>query len=117
MGYYNEDQTSVRLLDERDPSKGLKISYKGDYCNGGKQRMFNVELSCTDKLNPIPTHAYELAGCEYTVYMPSVYGCPLECPVANRQLCGGQGHCSYDLDSKAAHCFCNRGYVPMLIEL
>jgi hypothetical protein len=67
-------------------------------------------LACADRLNPVPTHAYELVGCEYTVYMPSVYGCPLECPVANRALCGGQGHCAYDPDKKAARCYCNKGY-------
>ena len=75
-----------------------------------QERKYNIELSCADKLNPVPTHAYELTGCEYTVYMPSVYGCPLECPVANRALCGGQGHCAYDNDKKAARCYCNHGY-------
>eukprot|EP01034_Spumella_vulgaris_P021474 gene21474-27509_t len=43
--------------------------------------------------------------------MPSVYGCPLECPVSNRQLCGGQGHCAFDEDKVAARCFCNNGYT------
>mmetsp|Transcript_411 Transcript_411/g.471 ORF Transcript_411/g.471 Transcript_411/m.471 type:complete len:119 (+) Transcript_411:134-490(+) len=42
--------------------------------------------------------------------MPSVYGCPLECPVSNRRLCGGNGHCAYDPDKSAARCFCNKGY-------
>lgn len=110
VGYNNEEQTKVELLHSNDPTDGLRLSYKGDYCNGGKQRKFNIELSCADKLNPIPTHAYELTDCEYTVYMPSVYGCPLECPVANRALCAGQGHCAYDSDKKAARCYCNRGY-------
>ena len=111
VGYYNQDQTSLRLLDSSDPSKGIQLTYKGDYCSGGKQRQFNIELSCADRLNPIPTHAYELVGCEYTVYMPSVYGCPLECPVANRALCGGQGHCAYDTDKGASRCYCNHGYA------
>jgi len=110
VGYYNQDQTSVRLLDDADPTKGLQVTYKGDYCNGGKQRQYNLQLTCADKLQAIPTHAYELIGCEYTVTMPSVYGCPLECPIANRALCGGQGHCAYDTDKRAARCYCNRGY-------
>ena len=110
VGYYNQEQTSVHLLNPIDPTEGIMVSYNGDYCNGGKQRKFNIELQCTDKLNPVPTHAYELSGCEYTVYMPSVYGCPLECPVANRALCGGQGHCAYDNDKKSARCYCNHGY-------
>lgn len=110
VGYYNQDLTSIKLLDSGDPTKGVVVSYKGDYCNGGKQRQFHLELSCADRLNPTATHAYELAGCEYTAYMPSVYGCPLECPVANRALCGGQGHCAYDSDKQSARCYCNRGY-------
>ncbi len=110
VGYYNQDQTSVRLLNDRDPTKGLQVTYKGDYCNGGKQRQYNLQLTCSDRLQAVPTHAYEMVGCEYTVTMPSVYGCPLECPVANRALCGGQGHCAYDTDKQAARCYCNRGY-------
>ena len=110
VGYYNQEQTSVKLLDANDPTQGIMVTYNGDYCTGGKQRKFNIELSCADKLNPVPTHAYELSGCEYTVYMPSVYGCPLECPVANRGLCGGQGHCAYDNDKQGARCYCNHGY-------
>jgi hypothetical protein len=46
----------------------------------------------------------------YEVTMPSVYGCPLECPVAKRQLCGGNGYCAYDSDEHGARCFCNKGF-------
>ena len=109
VGYYNEAATKLKLINERDPTEGLQVTYLGDFCNGGTQRKFHVMLECSDKLNPVPTHAYELTGCEYTVYMPSVYGCPLECPVANRQLCGGNGHCAYDEDKGGARCFCNHG--------
>lgn len=107
VGYYNEAATKTKLLDESDPTKGIIVTYLGDFCNGGTQRKTHIHMECADKLNPVPTHAYELTGCEYTIYMPSVYGCPLECPVANRQLCGGNGHCAYDADKGAARCFCN----------
>ncbi|KAJ1391293.1 hypothetical protein B484DRAFT_439616, partial [Ochromonadaceae sp. CCMP2298] len=73
-------------------------------------RQFKIELQCADRLSPVPTHALELSHCVYTITMPSVYGCPLECPVSNRHLCGGQGHCAYDDDKGAARCFCNKGY-------
>jgi hypothetical protein len=110
VGYYNQAATTTKLLDSTDPTKGIQISYLGDFCNGGTQRKFHLHLQCADRLNPVPTHAYEYTGCEYTVYMPSVYGCPVECPVANRALCGGQGHCAYDEDKHGARCFCNRGF-------
>lgn len=109
VGYYNEAASKTKLLDENDPSKGIIVTYLGDFCNGGTQRKFHIHLECADKLNPVPTHAYEYTGCEYTIFMPSVYGCPLECPVANRQLCGGNGHCAYDPDKRGARCFCNHG--------
>ena len=115
VGGYSDQSTKLALLDESDPTKGVALTYYGDFCNakaGQKpiQRTFRVELSCADRLNPVPTHAYETTPCGYTVYMPSVYGCPVECPVAQRQLCGGNGHCAYDYDKHAARCFCNKGY-------
>lgn len=109
VGKYSESSTKVALLDQEDPSKGIKLSYYGAFCSNGVQRQFNIEMGCADKLNPVPTHALEYSHCVYTITMPSVYGCPLECPVSNRHLCGGNGHCAYDDDKGAARCFCNTG--------
>jgi len=109
-GSYVESTTTLDVIDSQDPTKGLKLTYLGDSCSNGSPRKFHIELQCADRLNPVPTHALELAPCEYTVTMPSVYGCPLECPVSNRKLCGGNGHCAYDYDSNKAKCFCNHGY-------
>jgi hypothetical protein len=109
-GVYGDSSTKVSLLDQEDPSKGISVTYFGSYCHTPMvQRKFRIELECADKLSPIPTSALEYDHCSYTVTMPSVYGCPLECPVANRALCGGNGHCSYDVDKAAARCFCNHG--------
>lgn len=111
VGAYSDKTSEMRLLDEEDPTKGLKLTYYGDYCNTPRvQRQFNIELSCDDRLNPVPLHALEYSHCVYTVQIPSVYGCPLECPVAQRKLCGGNGHCAYDRDKGAARCFCDRGW-------
>lgn len=109
-GYYTDSLTRVSLIDYEDPSKGISITAYGDYCKTSKQRVFTVNLPCANKLNPIPTHALEVEHCSYVVTMPSVYGCPLECPVSNRELCGGNGHCAYDYDKNAAKCFCNKGF-------
>lgn len=106
-----ESTTSLKLIDQSDPSKGVKLTYYGDYChNPPNQRAFNIELICADRLNPVATHALETSHCVYEISIPSVYGCPLECPVANRRLCGGNGHCAYDIDKSAARCFCNHGF-------
>lgn len=109
VGKYSETSTKMQLLDQQDPTKGIKLTYFGSFCSGNDQRKFNIEMSCADKMNPVPTHALEYTHCVYTITMPSVYGCPLECPVSNRHLCGGNGHCAYDEDKGAARCFCNYG--------
>ena len=115
VGAYSDQTSKLQLLDERDPTKGVSLTYYGDFCNAKRgqrpiPRTFKIELSCADRLSPVPAPGYEPTACGYTVYMPSVYGCPVECPVAQRQLCGGNGHCSYDGDKHSARCFCNRGF-------
>jgi hypothetical protein len=99
----------LTLLNHDDPTAGVKLTYTGDACHNGKPRQFTIDLNCADKLSPVPLHAYESGPCQYTISMPSVYGCPTECPVANRHLCGGNGHCAYDEDKAGARCFCNQG--------
>lgn len=111
VGDYEDGETQLQLLDHSDPTKGVFLEYEGDICKStNKQRRFRIEMPCADRLNPAPTSALELEHCVYTIVMPSVYGCPTECPVAERKLCGGNGHCHYDFDSNSAHCFCNKGY-------
>lgn len=102
--------TTLELYDSEDPTKGLALTYYGNICEKtNKNRKFFINLLCAENFNPVPTHALEYTTCEYNVTMPSVYGCPLECPVANRKLCSGNGHCAYDYDNNAAKCFCNHG--------
>jgi len=111
-GKYEESSTKLSLLNQEDPTKGLVLTYYGTTCpSTQKQRQFKIELQCADRLAAVPTSALEYESCVYTVTMPSVYGCPLECGVANRKLCGGNGHCAYDDDIQSAKCFCNHGYT------
>lgn len=110
-GTYADKTTSLTLLNNDDPTNGVKLTYLGNMCGNGKPRIFDVEMTCEDRLNPVPLHAFEVAPCHYSIKMPSVYGCPVECPVANRRLCGGNGHCAYDEDKAGARCFCNHGYT------
>jgi hypothetical protein len=111
VGLYDLN-TKTELLDQDDPTKGIALTYYGDYCGNHKQREFRIELSCADRLSAVPQHARETAGCHYTVNIPSVYGCPTQCPVggSERKLCGGNGFCAFDTDDNTARCFCNAGY-------
>jgi hypothetical protein len=104
--------TKQELLDQEDPTKGVALTYYGDYCGNHKRREFRIELSCADNLNAVPQHALETSGCQYTVNIPSVYGCPTECPVGGkaRSVCGSNGFCGFDIDANSARCFCNTGY-------
>jgi hypothetical protein len=45
-----------------------------------------------------------------------VLGCPLECPVVNKHLCNGHGHCAYDTDLRQARCFCDMGTLHCLVK-
>eukprot|EP01038_Epipyxis_sp_PR26KG_P014665 gene14665-19702_t len=110
-GTYDDSSSKLSLLNSNDPTDGIQLTYFGSSCSGGVQRKFTIQMPCVDYLNPVPTHALEYSHCEYTITIPSVYGCPLQCPISNRKLCGGNGHCAYDDDKASAHCFCNHGYT------
>jgi hypothetical protein len=110
VGSFTNDKTSMGLINPSDPTEGIRLTYTGSRCGNNKDRIFNILLTCADKLNPTPLHALEYSVCEYTITVPSVYGCPVECPVSKRSLCGGAGYCAYDLDAQKARCFCNKGY-------
>ena len=43
--------------------------------------------------------------------MNSIYGCPLECPTANRHLCNAHGLCRYDDTLGIPRCFCDDFYL------
>jgi hypothetical protein len=116
-GYYDPSVSSLALIDSSDPTEGVKLTYSGDNCKHDADgnpnptpRKFHLEFECANTLNPVPVHAYEYAHCEYTVSIRSIYGCPLECPIANRELCNGHGYCGYDKSLGQARCFCDDGY-------
>ena len=75
------------------------------------QREFRLEFECADVAVAVPIHALEYSHCHYTVTIPSVFGCPTECPLAGMSLCNGKGHCAYDTDIQSARCFCDEGYT------
>ena len=49
--------------DQEDPTKGVSLTYYGDWCEHPlEQRTFIVDLVCDDRLNPSPSHAYEVSS-------------------------------------------------------
>ena len=112
VGDYTQSTFDIKLYDQNDPTKGLELSYLGgEKCShGNMNRRFVMNILCDETLASRPSHIYELSHCDYTATIPSAFGCPLECPVANRAICGGQGQCAYDTDARKARCFCYHGY-------
>lgn len=116
--------SSFSLISDSDPSKGVRLTYTGDNCdhdaNGAQTptpRKFHLDFRCADTPVTVPTHALEYRHCEYTVDMPSQFGCPVECPVRDRRLCSGRGHCGYDYDARRPMCFCNDGFAGEACEM
>lgn len=53
----------ILATDQADPTKGVSLTYFGDYCEHPvEQRKFIVDLVCDDRLNPSPSHAYEVGA-------------------------------------------------------
>jgi hypothetical protein len=107
-------QLSWSLIDSAtpDPTKGVKLTYSsGEVCHTNNQaRTTTLIFDCSNNAIPNPTTAYEVSHCQYQIHLSSFYGCPLECPIAGRQLCGGNGLCAYDKHLKSARCFCDSGF-------
>jgi hypothetical protein len=133
---HNELNVQWQLWDPEDPTAGVMLSYlNGDVCRAvsdGKSfgcsvhyndeqycsRRLNIALLCADDATNVPDYGeriYEMSHCEYTIFLPSVYGCPTGCPLSEgpdggQHVCGMHGTCAYDWDAAKAHCFCNEGY-------
>lgn len=98
-----------RLLDPKNPAAGIKLMYTGgDICGNLGSRNFTINLMCEDDVFNIPDEepVIESPTCSYEIFLKTIYGCPTECPVVNRQLCGGRGQCGYDPIVGASRCFC-----------
>lgn len=113
VGDYTQSTFNIQLYDQEDPTKGVELSYTGgEKCShGNMNRRFIINILCDSGLTARPSHIYELSHCDYTATIPSAFGCPLECPVANREICAGNGECSFDTDKRASRCFCYHGYT------
>ncbi|KAK8791075.1 hypothetical protein WA158_005706 [Blastocystis sp. Blastoise] len=106
------DDVEWRLLDNNDPTNGLVYSYyngDGRYCSEG--RKFELHLYCHDDAFNVPDEeTVQETNCVYILQLQSIFGCPLECSVSKNRLCGGNGVCRFDTDTRKSHCYCNTGY-------
>ena len=114
-----EETAKYSYADENNPAAGFKVTYEnGDLCHTNKvKRKTTVVALCEDALEATEgaDQVREVGGakaCDYEIIFRSSYACPKECPVAGdeRKSCGGNGHCRYDTDAKAARCFCSNGW-------
>ena len=81
-------------------------------------RSLRVNVVCNNRISDIPPveEVSEKRGCEYSVTLNSIYGCPVECPRNEDELvCSNRGVCAYDGvesgytvdgDVGAARCLC-----------
>lgn len=110
---------SYGLINPQDPSKGIYVQYGGgDYCNlFSASRSLRVWIPCTEDAENLPDdELVQESRCQYEIYVPSSYGCPVQCPVVARgdgskALCGGHGICEFDTVIGNSRCFCNDGYT------
>lgn len=79
IGKYDaaNDDLSYKLLDDKDPTKGLSITYAaGDRCNVvGNMRTTTIDVVC-DNVDTRIVSALEPSTCEYHLVMKSYHGCP-----------------------------------------
>lgn len=115
------------LMDSAYPDRGVVITYQGGenvWCPFGVSRSFSVALSCA--LTTPSVSAYSAATvveydtCSYSVVLPSIAGCPLQCRdpsvTTNAKLCSGNGVCGFNQDVGASQCYCYDGFSGNLCQ-
>jgi len=101
-----------------DPSKGLALVYSGgDPCGTVANRSLTLFVRCEDDDTPVPEHEpveeSQMEQCHYSINIPSIHGCPVECHSQNafgHRICSGHGNCAYDWDAEKAGCACDEGF-------
>jgi hypothetical protein len=78
IGRYDKtkDDLSYQLLDERNPTKGIAMTYPlGEECPGGTFRSATIDVLC-DNVDFVIDSAQEPNTCDYHMVMRSYHGCP-----------------------------------------
>eukprot|EP00939_MAST-03C_sp_MAST-3C-sp1_P000350 g350.t1 len=105
------------LLDENDPARGVVLNYKGgNQCKNSDneyiRRELKIAFECANDITNVPDQEVieETELCVYEIVVPSIYGCPKECGVKDRELCNNKGVCGYDRSVSRSRCFCVDGW-------
>eukprot|EP01084_Bolivina_argentea_P176280 305070_1 len=107
---------SWSLINELDPVEGVRLTYSnGDFSSiCKKNREFSINFECENTgamFNPmIHSNVYEYSLCSYTWSVPSLFGCPIQCPQNNFELCSENGLCSFDQTHNKSRCYCYQNY-------
>lgn len=78
IGRYDKtkDDLSYKLLDEKNPTKGVSMKYPlGEECPGGSFRSATIDVIC-DNVDYVIDSALEPETCDYHMVMRSYHGCP-----------------------------------------
>lgn len=115
------DQVEWNLIDEVDPTKGIKLTYLGgETClsknekESGTERQFTINFKCSKTVSVPEFESLRVIedDCRYSLDLETVLGCPNECLIGedNRELCSNNGFCGMDRDNNAPRCFCFAGF-------
>eukprot|EP01036_Dinobryon_divergens_P022919 gene22919-31223_t len=125
LGHSLGGSISYSLLDTKDPSKGVSISYpSGEQCNpsaekgdptAGIKRSVTIDVQCANTKSRTVS-AQEPDKCAYKIAMKSFYGCPTECPITSNGLCDSHGFCGFDSNKQKSYCYCNAGFYGSACE-
>lgn len=117
VGRENAARSRARA-DPTKPGSGWNVTYLGPAIAGcPSNTAFTVAHLCADQAFPAAGTTFNtlvrlVNDCQYEAYVPSLAGCPAECPLGkNGRLCSGQGICQYDTDLGNARCFCDNGFI------
>jgi hypothetical protein len=78
IGRYDskKDDLSYKLLDERNPTLGVTMTYPlGEECPQGAFRSASIDVKC-DNVDFVVESAQEPSTCQYHMVMRSYHGCP-----------------------------------------
>lgn len=97
-----------------NPASGIKLLLIGGEVYGNSNFQTHITVNCIGerKSADVPKEGIIFLEDGYKVELTieSPYGCPNEC-VSSGSLCSSHGICSYDVNNKNSHCYCNDGYT------
>jgi len=112
---FTNENAEWSLIDEQNPTKGVKLKYKnGTYCPGNsKYRSLTISFPCNNRDRATAEYDSRVVeiDCEYFInFGPTSAGCPLGCRISGDTVCGLHGFCGYDSDRDIFSCFCDQGW-------